>query len=170
MSRPAICVSATPLPRGSSEHPADAAWLQRHVARLCQSYRRLTGRDLIAAGRKADAAALLDAAPFGVLSHGSEADPVFNYANRCALELFAMDWAAFTRMPSRLSAQDGERAQRARLLSRVSEAGFVDDYSGVRIAADGRRFLIEQATIWNVTDERGNPIGQAARIGRWRDV
>ncbi len=159
------------MPRGSSEHPADARWLQRHVARLRESYRRLTGRDLIAvATGAADAPALLDAAPFGVLSHGSEADPVFNYANRCALDLFGMDWAAFTRMPSRLSAQADERAQRASLLARVADAGFVDDYSGVRIAADGRRFLIEQATIWNVSDEGGKPVGQAARIGRWRDL
>lgn len=159
------------MPRGSSEHPADARWLQRHVARLRESYRRLTGRDLIAAAAgEADAPALLDAAPFGVVSHGSEADPVFNYANRRALDLFGMDWAAFTCMPSRLSAQADERAQRASLLARVAAAGFVDDYSGVRIAADGRRFLIEQTTIWNVCDERGSPIGQAARIGRWRDL
>ncbi len=166
-----MCASATPLPRGNSEHPADAAWLQSHVARLRESYRRLTGRDLIAAGTgAAEAPALLDAAPFGVLSHGSETDPVFNYANRCALDLFAMDWAAFTRLPSRLSAQADEREQRALLLARVAQAGFIDDYSGIRIAADGRRFRIEQATIWNLADERGNPIGQAARIGRWRDL
>lgn len=159
------------MPRGSSEHPADALWLQRHVARLRESYRRLTGRDLLAAAAgEADAPALLDAAPFGVVSHAIEADPVFNYANRRALDLFGMDWAAFTRMPSRLSAQADERAQRASLLARVAAAGFVDDYSGVRIAADGRRFLIEQTTIWNVCDERGSLVGQAARIGRWRDL
>ena len=88
------------MPHASSEAAPDAAWLQRHVARLRESYRRLTGRDLIPpAVAAADAPAALDAAPFGIVSHGTQADPLFNYANRCALALFAMDWAGFTRLP-----------------------------------------------------------------------
>ena len=155
----------------SSEIVPDAAWLQRHVARLRASYRRLTGRDLIAPGiGDADAPAALDAAPFGLVSHDTQADPVFNYANRCALALFALDWAGFTRLPSRYSAPSTDREARAQLLAQVSANGFADDYRGLRIAADGRRFVIENTTIWNVTDEDGQPAGQAARIGSWHDL
>ncbi|HMV54599.1 MAG TPA: MEKHLA domain-containing protein [Rhodocyclaceae bacterium] len=159
------------MPHASSEAAPDAAWLQRHVARLRESYRRLTGRDLISpAVAAADAPAALDAAPFGIVSHGTQADPLFNYANRCALALFAMDWAGFTRLPSRYSAPTADREARAQLLARVAANGFADDYRGLRVAADGRRFVIEDTTIWNVTDENGQPAGQAARIGRWHDL
>lgn len=141
------------------------------MARLRASYRSLTGRDLIpAAIADADAPAALEAAPFGVVSHGTGVDPVFNYANRCALDLFAMDWASFTCLPSRYSAPATDRESRAHLLERVTAHGYADDYHGLRIAADGRRFMIEDTTIWNVADENGNPAGQAARIGRWRHL
>lgn len=153
----------------SFDIPDHAAWLERHVARLRASYRRLTGRELIAADTSAkEAPAVLDAAPYAVVSHGSEAEPIFNYANRCALELFAMDWARFTRTLSRDSAAPAEQGARAQLLERVARDGYADGYRGVRIAADGRRFLIEDTTVWNVADEDGRPAGQAARIGRWR--
>jgi hypothetical protein len=153
---------------GSSDGQPDPQWLRAHVAWLRESYRRLTGRDLIAPNTAAaDAPSLLDCAGFAVVSHGTEADPVFNYANHCALDLFATNWAAFTRLPSRFSAEEPNRDSRAALLARVAQHGFADDYRGVRIGVDGRRFMIEDATVWNVSNERGEPAGQAARIGRW---
>lgn len=39
------------------------------------------------------------------MSHGLEVDPVFNYANQCALDLFEMTWEDFIKLPSRLSAE-----------------------------------------------------------------
>jgi hypothetical protein len=36
-------------------------------------------------------------AAFVVVSHGTEADPIFNYGNRKALELWQLDWEAFTK-------------------------------------------------------------------------
>jgi len=38
----------------------------------------------------------------------------------------------------------------------------VDGYSGMRIAKSGKRFMITDATVWNLIDERGLPQGQAA--------
>ena len=141
------------------------------MARLRTSYRLLTGRELIPADIGDELApAALDAAQFGVVSHGTGADPIFNYANRRALDLFALDWARFTRLPSRESAQPMEQDKRAALLAEVARRGFIDGYCGIRIAADGRRFMIEETTIWNVADEQGNHAGQAARIGRWRTL
>ena len=46
--------------------------------------------------------------------------------------------------------------------------GYIDDYSGVRISRTGRRFLIERATVWNLTDDRDQLCGQAATFHEWR--
>ena len=143
-------------------------YLQSHVAALLRSYYDLTGRQLIEqTDELATMAKRVDEAPFFVASHGLETDPVLDYGNRCALELFAMNWEEFTQTPSRLTAEAPNRAERERLLTSVTEKGFTDDYSGVRITADGRRFRIHQATVWNVTDKSGVKIGQAATFSEW---
>jgi hypothetical protein len=41
-----------------------------------------------------------------------------------------IDWATFTNLPSRKSAQPVDRAERDRLMARVSKYGFIDDYQG----------------------------------------
>lgn len=146
------------------------SFLEQHVVMLQRSLVHWTGKTLYAPGlTPAEAFDWLDAAPFGLVSHGTEADPVFNYANRTALTLFGMSWEAFTAMPSRLSAGPVDREERARLLERVSRDGYIDDYAGIRIAADGRRFRIVQATVWNLLDEAGDDCGQAAMIPRWEE-
>jgi hypothetical protein len=71
------------------------------------------------------------------------------------------------RTPSRLTAEPVHRDERARLLERTSREGFVDDYSGVRISKTGRRFMIEKAIVWNLDDESGQALGQAATFDRW---
>ena len=107
------------------------------------------------------------AAPFVLVAHGTEADPILNYGNAAALELWEMSWAELTRTPSRLTAEAPNREERARLLAAVTANGFIDDYSGIRISKTGRRFRIEQATVWNLLDERENYVGQAAMFSRW---
>lgn len=142
--------------------------LSRHVAMLRSSYQRWTGRPLLDPAISAQqAVAWLDEVSFGLVSHGIEADPLFNYANRAALQLFGMDWAEFTAMPSRLSAGPVERGERAELLARVSRDGYIDDYAGIRVAKGGRRFMITGATVWNLLDDRGQAAGQAALIPHW---
>lgn len=149
----------------------DPAWLKRHVALLQSSYRHWTGQDLIPPEISATGApAWLENAPFGVVSHDTSADPVFNYANRQALTLFEYHRDTFTRLPSRLSAEAPLREEREALLQRVSAHGYIGDYSGIRIAASGRRFLIQQATVWNLLDEAGQPYGQAALIRSWQPL
>jgi hypothetical protein len=109
-------------------------------------------------------------APFAILSHDTAPDPILNYANQTGLQLFGLRWDELIVMPSRLTAQPQEQAERARLLSLVSERGFVDDYRGVRITKNGRRFMIERATVWNLIGEEGAPYGQAATFREWRFV
>ena len=60
--------------------------------------------------------------------------------------------------------------ERALSMSRVTQQGYIDDYRGVRISKSGRRFFIDQATVWNLRDENGAHCGQAATFSRWRYV
>lgn len=144
-------------------------YLVEHVNTLRRSLRQWTGRDLVVPGLSPRAAAReVFLAPFAVVSHTTDPDPIFNYANGTALELFEMTWETFTALPSRLSAEPLAREERAQLLERVASFGYIDDYSGVRIAHSGRRFLIERATVWNLIDEAGNYGGQAAMFDLWR--
>ena len=106
-------------------------------------------------------------APFVLVSHGTETDPVLNYGNQAAQDLWEMSWNELTRTPSRLTAEAPNREERARLLAAVTANGFIDDYSGIRISKTGRRFRIAQATVWNLLDEQGNYCGQAAMFSRW---
>ena len=105
-----------------------------------------------------------------MLSHDTQEDPLFDYANLCSQKLFELDWNAFMRMPSRQSAEPVEQSERGRLLRQVTGQGFIDDYSGVRISSSGRRFRIDQATVWNLTGNDGKICGQAATFDQWVPV
>lgn len=143
----------------------DQAFLARHSAILARSYRHWTGKPLLDdADSDAGLAQRLFEAPFSLLSHGTEADPLFNYGNQQALLLFGMTWQDLIGLPSRYSAETMLREERERLLERVARHGYVDDYSGVRIAKDGRRFMIRNAIVWKLLDETGQCYGQAALI------
>ncbi len=129
-------------------------------ALLASSYRRLLGRSLVP--EDADAAWLYGEAPFAVLAHDTAADPCFVYANRTAQRCFGYSWEEFIGMPSRLSAEAPDRAERARLLETVARDRFVMGYAGLRIAKDGRRFRIADGIIWQLIDSDGINRGQAA--------
>ncbi len=142
-----------------------------HSACLARSFRRFTGRELLPGlFNPLGLARNLFDAPFVIVSHGTEADPVLNYGNAAALKLWEMTWEELTRTPSRLTAEAPVREERARLLAAVTEHGFIDDYSGVRISRTGRRFRISRATVWNLVTEQGEPCGQAATFGEWEHV
>ena len=151
--------------------PWDRPDLVEHGQLLLDSFARLLGRELISRdGPPATQAQRLFESPFVVVSHGTEADPVLNYANATALTLWEMDWASFVQTPSRLTAEPMHRDERARLLERTRRDGFVDDYQGIRISRTGRRFRIEQAIVWNLTDAAGQLRGQAATFHEWKTI
>ncbi|GIO15960.1 MEKHLA domain-containing protein [Cohnella xylanilytica] len=141
-----------------------------HIRRLLDSYRRWTGEELAPELAGRDPAAEINEAPFALLSHGTEEDPILNYGNRTALRLWEMDWDSFTSTPSRLTAEPLAREERERFMDDVRIRGYSDGYSGVRVSRTGRRFRIEQAVVWNVTDEDGRYIGQAASFRKWTDL
>lgn len=143
-------------------------FLVDHAALLRASYRQTSGRDLIdpALTREAAARALFEA-PFALLSHSLGSDPILTYANRTALDLFALSWERMVAMHSRLTAEAPERAERERLLAEVRARGFVEGYAGVRVSAAGRRFRIRDGVVWTLTDAQGRQAGQAATFGIW---
>ena len=136
---------------------------------LARSLKHWTGRELLPGiFNPAGLAKKIFQAPFVVVSHGTEADPILNYGNAAALALWEMSWEELTRTPSRLTAEAPNREERARLLDVVTKRGFIDDYSGVRISKSGRRFRISRATVWNLISERRRalrPGGDVRQMG-----
>jgi hypothetical protein len=149
---------ATPFPGWTADHHA-------RIACIAESFRALTGRDLVPPAH--DICQALWSAPAAIVAHGTEPDPIFFFGNETALRLFEMSFEDFTRLPSRLSAEPLAREDRARLLDRVTRLGIIEDYAGVRISSTGRRFRIANAAVWNLTGAHGHPAGQAACINEW---
>ena len=138
---------------------------------MLDSYRRWTGRELIArSGDPVVDAKVLFEAPFVIVSHGTQKNPILNYGNQTALNLWEIDWAHLTKMPSRETAEPMHREERELFMTRVKRDGFVTGYEGIRISKSGKRFRIEDALIWNIIDEKGSVCGQAATFSKWRPV
>jgi hypothetical protein len=137
-------------------------------ALLTDSHARLVGRPLVPPGT--DAGWLYRDAPFAVLAHGTEPDPTFIYANLAAQVCFEYSWDEFITLPSRLSAEAPDQAERQRLLEQVERDGFLSGYRGVRVAKSGRRFIIESGVVWELIDRSGQRHGQAATFLSWRNV
>lgn len=141
-------------------------------ALILSSFRRVVGKELLPRPMPdAEAARWLYAdAPFCVVAHNTEADPIFTYANKAAQHRFEYDWDEFLTIPSRLSAEAPDRAERQRLFDIVARDGFAKGYSGVRVSKSGRRFLIDDGVVWQLIDETGTRHGEAAMFATWRDV
>ncbi len=153
-------------------NPPHAPWLEPSVVAWCQllldSYRHWTGLDLVErVGTPRDQAVTVFEAQLIIVSHGMEDDPILNYGNRRALELWEMNWEEFTRTPSRETTEPTDQADRARMLAQAAREGYISHYRGVRIARTGRRFLVEGAVVWNVVDREGIKRGQAATFATW---
>ena len=102
---------------------------------LLNSFRHWTGRELLErAGDPDYQAHALFQSPFVVVSHGMEEDPLLNYGNQIALELWEMTWEELTRTPSRLTVEPTNRAEREWMLEQARTRGYLDTYQGVRIA------------------------------------
>lgn len=138
-----------------------------HVALLIDSYQNLLHRSFLenigedALGRR------VFTAEFALLSHNTDPDPVFNYANEKALDLFELNWDELIGMPSRLSVEPENQQARECLMAAVTNNGFVENYTGIRVSKTGRRFRINNAAIWNVHDRHGLYRGQAACFSDW---
>lgn len=152
-----------------------APWLDPLIVQWSQwvldSYRHWIGRELIErAGGAAFQSQTLFEWPAVVVSHGTEADPILNYGNRAALDLWEMTWEQLVKTPSRLTAEPVNRAEREWMLEQARLRGYIDTYRGVRISSAGRRFLVDNAIVWNVLDPQGQRLGQAATFSQWTEL
>ena len=152
-----------------------APWLDPLIIQWSQwvldSYRHWIGRELIerAGGVEFQSRALFEWSAV-VVSHGTEADPILNYGNRAALDLWEMTWEQLVKTPSRLTAEPVNRAEREWMLEQARSRGYIDTYRGVRISSTGRRFLVDNAIVWNVLDPQGQRLGQAATFSQWTEL
>jgi len=143
-------------------------FLLEHALLLKNSYHQLLDKDLIPItnSNKSFAEQLFNA-PFIVVSHNNDSDPVFNYANLKALALFELSWEDLIQLPSRCSVEPVNQAERERLLAIVTTQGYIEHYQGIRISSTGKRFMIKNAVVWNLIDAKGNYKGQAAQFADW---
>lgn len=130
------------------------------LALLATSFQRLTGKPLTPDGD-------VWGAPAAILAHDKQDPPRFFYGNARTLALFKLSAADFLGRPSHTSAEPAHRDERARMFARLEADDVVADYAGIRIAADGARFRIEDAVIWNLVDDQGQRHGQAAWFDKW---
>lgn len=135
------------------------------LAVIAQSYARCTGRALVEPGAGGLEQSMW-AAPHAIVAHGTEDRPLFFYGNRVALELFELRAAGFIGLLSERSAEPAARDGRARMLAELERTGIVERYSGVRVAASGRRFTILDASVWDLRDGDQRR-GQAATFAAW---
>ncbi len=133
------------------------------LALLAASFQRLTGRLLAPDGD-------LWSAQAAILAHNTKDPPRFFYGNARTLALFKLTAADFLGRPSYTSAEPAHRDERARMFALLEAHDVVPDYAGVRVAADGTRFRIKDAVIWNLVDEAGVRRGQAAWFEKWTTV
>ena len=151
--------------------PAEAPWLSPQLlgltALLLESHQRLFQRPLVRSSGIRLAAQELFVLDQVVLCHDGSEDPRFLYANRAALQLFSRNWEQMVGMPSRLSASANQRLSRREQLELAKRQDKLENYSGVRVNSQGRRFQIRGARIWSLIDQEHHYSGQAACFSQW---
>jgi len=148
----------------SSSPDAANHYCVEHVSILLNNLKRWTGFDL--AGEftiaKSDLGKGVFEAAFCLLSSDLSPDPVLNYGNQRALDLWEMSWEELTSTRSRDTARADRQSDRDGLMLQVDEKNFITGYSGARVSKTGKEFLIKDVTIWNLFDDDGKPYGRAA--------
>jgi hypothetical protein len=141
-----------------------------HSQRILNSFHHWLGYSLLdISGSPLQIAKTLFEASFVLASHGTEENPVLNYGNRKALELWEMSWQEFTSTPSRKTSETVLQAERNRLLTEAATKGF-SYFSGVRITSTNKRFYIADGIIWNLLDEQNQYCGQAAKFSQYEFI
>ncbi len=135
---------------------------------LLNSYQKLLKKELIDRDLSLEEQAKrLFFAPFTVFSHGIESDPIYNYGNKIGLQLWERNWDELTTMPSRLSAEIILREERQKILEETNLKGFLENFQGIRISKTGKRYQINDFTLWNLIDENNQYCGQGATFSQW---
>ena len=136
---------------------------------ILDSYRRLLGRDLVErSGDEAEDARRLFDLHVAVLAHDTSPQPLLDWANQVAASAFDATPEALMGLPSSRTAPADAVADRGKLFETLAPRGFITGYSGVRVSLAGRRFIIDDVTVFALADAAGRPAGHAAVIGATR--
>ena len=145
--------------------------IQGLVTILLLSHRRAFDSPLLASDRAGTSRRLsaqeLFNSSMAVLAHDNTSDPALTYANATALKLWQRTWTQMIGMPSRLTAAQSERRERAASLKQALAQDAINTYTGLRVDRFGRQFMIRNARIWTLWDEEGRRCGQAAAFSSW---
>ncbi|AFZ53054.1 MEKHLA domain-containing protein [Cyanobacterium aponinum] len=149
------------------EKPEIISWTQI----LLNSYKSLLNKELIERNEDllTDSKNLYNA-DFVVLSHNNKPDPIYNYGNQQALDLWEMNWQQLIQTPSRNTTEPISREEREALLKEANLKGYITNYGGVRVSSTGKRYLIQDITLWNLFDSNGEYCGQAATFSHWQKL
>lgn len=140
--------------------------LAPHTSILLNSYSRYLGKELIfRTGNAHQDAQNLIQSEWVVLSCNADVDPVLNFANLRALQLW--EWDQMIQTKAKETAEPDERNLREQLLKQVQLNGYAENYTGVRISRTGKRFLIQKACVWNLVSNSGVYLGQSAAFKSW---
>lgn len=151
-------------------------WENREIINWTQiilnSYEKLLKKPLINRknNEKLTEAENLFYADFVVLSHNNSPDPIYNYGNQKALNLWEMNWEELIKTPSKQTTQPISREERETLLQEANLKGYITNYGGVRISSTGKRYYIKDIILWNLTDNEGKFCGQAATFSQWEQL
>ncbi|WP_017295202.1 MEKHLA domain-containing protein [Geminocystis herdmanii] len=149
------------------QKPEIIAWTQI----ILNSYTQLLGEELINRERdELTQSQNLFYADKVVYSHDTQSDPIYNYSNKKGLELWEMDWETLTKTPSRTTTQPLLREERQQLLRETMTKGYIKNYQGIRVSSSGKKYLIKDITVWNLTDKNGKFCGQAATFSQWEKL
>eukprot|EP00271_Cylindrocystis_brebissonii_P002248 TRINITY_DN12699_c0_g1_i1.p1 TRINITY_DN12699_c0_g1~~TRINITY_DN12699_c0_g1_i1.p1 ORF type:complete len:256 (-),score=42.92 TRINITY_DN12699_c0_g1_i1:548-1315(-) len=133
-----------------------------HSLAVIDSYFRATGKPIFPSSVEISVAAkALWELPRVVVTQGTEEDPLYNYGNKAALDLFEMDWPTFTSSVARKWAPEEEQTAHSELVKSAVQG--VQDIGGlVRVTSSGQTFKISQGAWWALTTLDGEPFGQGA--------
>lgn len=153
--------------------------LQNHLRLLDQSLKKSSGigmfrwiNDILAEEEGKDIQNITTAEQvdmnirFGVLSHGTQSDPIFNYGNQASLILFEQTIESLCETPSRFSTVPEFMEDRGDLIRQIEAVGYGYIKDAIRVSAKGKLFLIQSILVWNVYDDNDDRIGLAAILDR----
>ena len=160
-----LALNAASFPVLPSGRVADVdRWL-----RICSdSLENLTGTSLV---DRMDGVERLDEVTanerYAVLSHGTQDDPIYNYANRATLLAFQYPEEGFYQLASRNSAPAGAtRDDRDALVEEFKAKGYGVFPTAIRQTKTGELFEITDISLSNVYNEQGGRVGQMAVFDR----
>lgn len=144
----------------------DHGWMRR-AGEILDSYSRHVGRELVErSGDAAEDARQLFDLPLAVLAHDAAPRPLLDWANLAAARAFDATPETLLGVPSADTAPADAVADRRALFEVLAAHGCVVGYSGVRVSLTGRRFVIDDVTVFEITDAAGRPAGHAAVIAK----